>query len=70
MTADSKVLSVTSMVTSDGSHRPRRPRAARYEGVPDFDVTRGGVTLAGSDAGDGPAGRARCTASPRPGATW
>ena len=28
--------------------------AARYGGVPDFAVTRGGVTLAGSDAGEGP----------------
>ena len=31
-----------------------RPWAARYEGVPDFSVTRGGVTLAGTDSGDGP----------------
>jgi pimeloyl-ACP methyl ester carboxylesterase len=28
--------------------------AARYGGVPDFNVTRGGVTLAGTDAGEGP----------------
>lgn len=30
-------------------------RAARYLGVPDFNVTRGAVTLAGTDTGDGPA---------------